>query len=496
MKQDQVSSSMELNHLLQMFLRGLRRFWLYGLLLTLLLAGLMGYRAWRSYVPSYTASATFTVYSTSALQSTSQTYNTATAEQMAKTFPQILTSGVLSQIIREDLGVSSLPSITAKAVDETNFLDLNVTGRDPQLCYDVLQSVIKNYPQVAELVVGPTVLELVDESGVPTQPTNVRSWDGAAKRGALIGAVLSIAAMMAYGYVKATVMDRSDMESGSNAKYLGGLPQLTQKRRSRATERSITILDSDSRSYREAFRLVTVRVEKYLRTHGNQTMLVTSAIPGEGKTTVAFNLAISLTQHNRKVILVDCDLRNPSVYKMTDQEPCAGLGDYLREKVKLREVAGRLIHKAEQEDMPDVLYAGAAGKTSPELLGSSRFADLMSMLRQNYDIVILDTPPCSMLADVSELAEQVDCALLVVRQNFASKTSVLGSLMTLSEYDIPVAGYVLNAFTGGIGSGYGYSYGYGYGYGYGKHYGKNYGRGYGSRYGEYGDYGSKEEKET
>ena len=433
MKQDQVSSALEMNHLLQMFIRGFHRLWLYGLILTLVLAGYLGLRSWRSYVPSYTAYATFTVYSTSALQSTSQTYNTATAEQMAKTFPHILTSGVLSQIIREDLGVSSLPSITAQAVDETNFLDLNVTGRDPQLCYDVLQSVIKNYPQVSELVVGPTVLELVDESGVPAEPTNVRSWTGAAKKGAMIGIVVSIAAMLAYGYVKATVMDRSDMESGSNAKYLGGLPQLTQKRRTNTKERPITLLDTDSRSYREAFRLVTVRMEKYLRTHGKQTMLVTSAIPGEGKTTVAFNLAISLTQHGQHVIIVDCDLRNPSVYHMTGQETCPGLGDFLREKVKLRDVPKRLIHKSEQEGMPDILYAGGAGKTSPELLGSARFGELMDSLRSLYDIIILDTPPCSMLSDVSELSEQVDCALLVVRQNFASKTSVLGSLLTLSE---------------------------------------------------------------
>ena len=495
MKQEQSSSAMEMNQLLQMFLRGFRRLWLYGLILTLALAGYLGLRAWRSYVPSYTASATFTVYSTSALQSASQTYNTATAEQMAKTFPSILTSGVLSRIIQEDLGVSSLPSITASAMDETNFLDLNVTGRDPQLCYDVLQSVIKNYPQVAELVVGPTVLELVDESGVPEQPTNARSWTGAAKKGAIIGIALSIAAMLAYGYVKATVMDRTDMESGSNASYLGGLPQLTQKRRSTVKDRPITLLDTDSRSYREAFRLVTVRVEKYLRSHGNRSMLVTSAIPGEGKTTVAFNLAISLTQHSRHVIIVDCDLRNPSVYRMTGQEVCPGLGDYLREKVKLRDVSRRLIHKAEKEGMPDILYAGAAGKTSPELLGSARFGELMLRLRSEYDIVILDTPPCSMLSDVSELSEQVDCALLVVRQNFASKTSVLGSLMTLSEYEIPVAGYVLNVFSGGIGSGYGYSYGRGYAYGskYGKGYG--YGKSYGSRYGEYGDYGAKEREE-
>ena len=491
MNQDQMTSAFDLNHLMQMFFRGFRRLWLYGLILTFLLGSYMGIRAWRSYVPTYTATATFTVYSTSALQSTSQSYNTATAEQMAKTFPSILTSGVLGQIIQEDLGISALPAITAESVGESNFLDLKVTGRDPQMCYDVLQSVIKNYPKVAELVVGPTELELVDESGVPTEPINSRSWTHSAERGVLIGLVLSLAAMMGYGYVKATIMDRTDMESGSNAKYLGGLPQLVEKRRSYVREKAITLLDTDSRSYREAFRLVTVRMEKYLRTHGRQSVLVTSAIPGEGKTTVAFNLAISLKQHGQSVIIVDCDLRNPSVYNMTGQEVCPGLGDYLRKKVKLRDVTQRIVHTSDKEGMPDIIYAGAAGKTSPELLGSERFGELMDLLRGRYDMIILDTPPCSMLSDVSELSGQADCAMLVVRQNFASKSSVLGSLLSLNEYDIPVAGYVLNAFSGGIGSGYGYGYG-SYGYGYGKSYGKGYGKSYGTRYGEYGNYGSSE----
>ena len=170
-------------------------------------------------------------------------------------------------------------------------------------------------------------------------------------------------------------------------------------------------------------------------------MLFRSAIPGEGKTTVSFNLAISLTKHGKRVIIVDCDLRNPSLYGMTGQEVCAGLGDYLHRNMKLEEALKTIVHPAAREDMPDVVYAGEAGKTSPELLGSRRFAALIGALREKYDVILLDTPPCSMLSDVSELSTQADCALLVVRQNFASKSSVLGSIMTLNEFEIPVAGY-------------------------------------------------------
>ena len=482
-------TQIDLAHLIAAFRRGFRRLWLPALLVIVLLAGTMGFRSWRSYRPVYTASATFAVYVGSELQSSTPTYNAAAAEQMSKTFPFILTSGVLSEVIKADLNLPALPAIQASAVEGANLFELRVSGSDPQQCYDVLQSVIENSPSVAEFVVGPTTLSIVDESGVPTKPANGRLWRSSAERGALIGLVLSVAAMFLYGWAKATIMGREDMETSSNARYLGVLPRVTFKRRS-GDAPVISVRSDGNRSYREAFRTVMVRLKQSLKSHHYKALVVTSAIPGEGKTTVAFNLALSLTEKDKRVILVDCDLRNPSVYQMTGQEPCAGLGECLRGEIDLKKDIRSVIHKVEGEDSLEILYAGEGGSTAPELLGSEIFAALMMELRKTYDYVVLDTPPCSLLSDVSELQGVADCAVLVVRQNFSSKNSVLGTLTMLSEYEIPVAGYIINAFNGRISGGHGYGYGYGYGHGYG------YGYGYGKKYDQYGAYGERSEKDT
>ena len=335
MNQESITSStrFDVGHIIAAARRGLRRLWVYCLIGTILLAAVMGFRSWRSYVPSYTARATFTVYVGTSLQSTTPTYNAAAAQQLANTFPYILTSGVLSEVVRADLNVQALPAIRASVVEDANLFELSVTGSDPQLCYDVLQSVIENYPQVAEFVIGPTVLTVVDESGVPTEPTNSRAWRSSAKRGALIGLALSVLAIFGYGFAKATVMGREDMEESSNARYLGALPRVAFKRRSGDAPPVITVLEGGDRSFRESFRLILVRVQQHLKTHHRKVMLVTSAIPGEGKTTVSFNLAISLVKHGKSVIIVDCDLRNPSLYGMTGQAVCTGLGDYLRREL-------------------------------------------------------------------------------------------------------------------------------------------------------------------
>ena len=158
--------------LLGTFMRGLRRLWWLVLTLTILVGAGMGAASWMSYSPLYTASATFTVYVKNESQASVTAYNYAAAQQMAKTFPYILTSGVLSDLVREDVGAAALPSISVNTVEDANMIVLSVTGRDPQNCYDVLQSVIKNYPQVAEYVVGPTEMVIVDETGVPAEPVN------------------------------------------------------------------------------------------------------------------------------------------------------------------------------------------------------------------------------------------------------------------------------------------------------------------------------------
>ena len=489
-----VVSKFDLAHLFAAFRRGLKRLWLPSILLIVLLSGIMGFRAWRSYRPVYTASATFTVYVGSSLQSTTPTYNAAAAQQLANTFPYILTSGVLSEVVKSDLQLQALPAINASAVTDANLFELSVTGGDPQLCYDVLQSVIKNYPSVAEFVIGPTVLNIVDETGVPSKPNNSRNWRAPAERGAMIGVVISLAAIFLYGMAKATVLGREDMEERSNARYLGALPCVNFKRRS-GDAPVITVLEGGDRTFREAFRLIVMRVRQHLKNHRRKVVLVTSAIPGEGKTTVSFNLALSLTEQGNRVILVDCDLRNPSVYRMTGHDECEGLGEYLCGDLPLGRL-GDAIHSVEGTERIKILYAGKPGAASPELLSGEDFAKLISLLREVYDYVVLDTPPCSLLSDVSELQGVADCAILVVRQNFASKSSVLNTLMMLDEYEIPVAGYIMNVFEGRIGSGQGYGYGSGYGYGYGSGYGYGYGSGYGKEYGKYGSYGSEEKSKT
>ena len=154
----------DLYGLLREFFRMLGRTWIWVLILAVLGGGLFYVRDYRAWSPVYTASATFTVNLNNGIGTSggSSYYENTTAEQMAKTFPYILTSGVLMRRVAADMGTQSLSgSVNASVEEDTNLFTLTVRDSDPQRAYDTLNAVIRCYPEVAESIVGRTSLEML-----------------------------------------------------------------------------------------------------------------------------------------------------------------------------------------------------------------------------------------------------------------------------------------------------------------------------------------------
>lgn len=291
-------------------------------------------------------------------------------------------------------------------------------------------------------------------------------------RGAVIGALLSLLLLYLSGRARVTVMSRDDLQQVTSARYLGALPAVRVKKRSRTTSAALSEAMAHSSAYCEAMRIVSMRIDKAMQRHDYRTMLVSSAAPGEGKTTFVCQLADALTRQGRRVLVIDCDLRNPSVHKVFGRPLQAGLAEYLAGSG----MAGQIV-TALGKGKPDVVFAGRRTGTQTEQLGGDAFRTLLDALRARYDVILLDTPPCAIMTDALETGEAADCALLVVRQDAASRVSVINSLAALDSFGVPVLGYALNVCTGRSAGRYGYDgYSYGYGYGYGRDRGYGYGQ--------------------
>ena len=177
------------------------------------------------------------------------------------------------------------------------------------------------------------------------------------------------------------------------------------------------------------------------------------------------NLAIALANKGKRVLLIDCDLRNPSVAKalQVSDNGTNNLLEYLQGNVNARDI----LIPTEFSNLT-VVCAGPGEKSdAAELLSQERTARLIQAARNTYDYVLLDTPPCFLLADAAELAGMADCALMVIRQDLATRDQIWDGVQRLTDEDLPLIGSAFNGIRKTLSADYGYGYGYGYGYCYG-----------------------------
>ena len=486
---------LDLMTLLVDFYRGFRKFWWLAALLVAVGSALTLFQSVRVYQPQYRAEASFTIATriTTSYGSDDYTsnYNYGIVTQMARTFPYILGSDILQQIIREDLGVSALNgSISARGLEDTNIFILSVTGPDPVDAHSILLSAIENYPRVAEFIIGDTQLNMLAEPGVSELPVNRFSYPRTLLRGALIGLAAGLALLALYALLRRTIRKADDIQTSLNQKSLGVLPHVVFKRRSGQKTQPVNILSKRvTPAFKESIRGLRSRVIKAMQEQGAKTLMVTSTLPGEGKSTVALNLALSMAQKGARVALVDADLRHQDIHALLGlKEPPVTLSQVMRGEAFPEQARFELFIKGFH-----FVPCGENREQSVETLRSPAFLQALEALKADMDYVVIDTPPCGMLSDASALAGVSDCLLYVIRQDTAHVSRVIDGLQSLSYTGINMLGCVLNDASAGF-TGYGYGYGYGYGgryaYGYGSRY--SYGR-YGT-YGEEGDQGAGGEK--
>ncbi|MGG7214934.1 CpsD/CapB family tyrosine-protein kinase [Clostridium nigeriense] len=169
-----------------------------------------------------------------------------------------------------------------------------------------------------------------------------------------------------------------------------------------------------------------------------KVIVVTSSEQGEGKTTTAGNLALCMAQGDKKVILIDCDLRKPSLHKEFRISNLVGLSDVIVGKADLTKAA----HKYNKNLV--VLPSGKIPPNPSEMLSSKTMGKLLETLKESFDYIILDTPPVQAVTDSQILSTKADGTILVVRSEKTKKDSVENALNLLKKVNANIIGTVLN----------------------------------------------------
>jgi capsular exopolysaccharide synthesis family protein len=425
------------------YARFLRRWW-WLLAVGLLLGGASSYVASHLLTPIYRASATVLVNQTQ-VPGTIAYNDILTSERLTKTYRELIKKRPVLDTVIDELALPFGPEelagmIDVEVVGDTQLLRVSAESSDPEqarLIADAAASafIVENARNQFSRPGSVSVVEAATTPGSPVRPSVLLN----TILGALAGLILAGGLAALLEYLDDTVKSPEEVEAAAGLTTLGGVARF---RRPRSLEGGL-IATRQRHPVAEAYRMLRTNVQFSTLDRPAQTLLVTSANPGEGKTTTVANLALVMAQTGKRVIAVDSDLRRPTLHRFFGVENGTGLTTLLLSGEP--ELDGCL--KPTAFDNLWVLPSGPQPPNPSELLGSRRMESVLQSLKQSADIIVMDSPPALAVADASILASRVDGTLLVVDSGRTRAGSLQRAKETLGRAKTNLLGAVLNKLT-------------------------------------------------
>jgi capsular exopolysaccharide synthesis family protein len=388
--------------------------------------------------------------------------NQLTAAQLSSqflgTYARIATSRSVATKVVEALQLPDSPGaiqgrLSASLEPSTYIIDISAVDGDPARARSLADTAaVALAERVAELEKGKQapiqaqVLDRADLPGVPISPKPRQDL----LLGIVLGLVGGIAVLSAMEALDRTLKTPAQGETSFGAPLLALVP----KRRSRSSGLVVSGRDADVES--EPYRALRTAVQFTDPDVSMRTILVTSASPGDGKTTTTANLALALAAAGERVVVVDADLRRASLANVFGIEGAVGLSSLVLRTVELDDTL------QEWTERVTVLPSGRPLPPNPsELLGSRFMSHLLEELAARFDVVLIDTPPILPVTDAVALSTQVDGVLVVARHGKTQRGQAAEARRRLEAVGAHVIGFVLNAVPARESAGYYADYRYG-----------------------------------
>lgn len=367
-----------------------------------------------------------------------------------------------ASVDRERTLTEKVRVLTGRVLDfRRRSIQYNILQREVDTNRQLYDALLQRYKEIGVAGgVGVNNISVVDGAEVPNRPSSPRllfNMALALLTGLLVGAGLALLIEQ----IDEGITDPIDIERLLHLPLIGVTPKVT--------DAAPLVALSDPKAFlTEAYATIIASLG-FSTSHGvPKTLAVTSARPAEGKSSTSYALARGLARNKRRVLLIDADMRSPSINYLLDMPLGLGLSNYLAGSDNIED----LIHPTDVEHMA-VLTAGPQPPSTPELLSGDRLRQLLALLSSRYDHVVLDLPPVMGLADAPLIASQVEGTLVVVAAHSTHKNVARLAIDRLRSSHSRIVGVVLSMFDAKQASyGYGYGYGYGQGYGYGDRHDK------------------------
>ncbi|HWL48176.1 MAG TPA: polysaccharide biosynthesis tyrosine autokinase [Sphingomonadaceae bacterium] len=331
-------------------------------------------------------------------------------------------------------------------------IQYNIYQRDVDTNRQLYDGLLQRYKEIGVAGgVGTNNISIVDSAITPEKPSRPRVLINLAIALAL-GAILGVGLALALEQIDETITDPEDIERSLRVALLGAVPKSGDRL-------PIEALADRKSPIVEAYLALQTNLE-FATDHGvPRSISVTSTRPGEGKSTSAYAIALSLARAKKKVVLVDADMRSPSVHHQLGLANEQGLSNLLAGSDDIDAVIRQV-----GEMMPAVMTSGPLPPNAAELLTGPRLDLVLKALAEHFDHIVVDSPPVMGLADAPLIASRVEGTVFVVEAHGIRRRLVRMALDRLNDAHAHVLGAILTKFDARKAHfGYGYEYGYGYG---------------------------------
>lgn len=328
-------------------------------------------------------------------------------------------------------------------------IQYNIFQREVDTNRQLYDGLLQRYKEIGVAGVGTNNISVVDPAQPPEQPSSPKLLLNIALA-MLAGLGLAAAYVFIVEQIDQTIKDPSDLKSKLGIAPLGSIPDLEKE------DILVSLGDKKSVAW-EAYLSIRTSLA-FLTDHGvPRSFLLTSTRPNEGKSTSAFALASVLASTNKRILLIDGDMRNPSLHHMLGKKNTNGLSNYLTGEDDL----SKLIHQESAYGF-DAMSAGPIPPNAAELLSNSRMRELVAKLTETYDTVIIDAPPVLGLADIPLLADSVEGVIYTIEAGGVKLRGIQSAIQRVRSSHAHIFGGIVTKVQSQH-SGYGYAYQYSYG---------------------------------
>ena len=351
--------------------------------------------------------------------------------------------------------------ISAASVEETEIFEVVVTSTDPQEAEKLASAIAYILPKRISSIIEGTSAKVVDAAVVPSKPSSP-SYTMNTVLGFALGLVMSVGIIVLRELFDVTIRNEEDITHLSKHPILAAVPDMmavskggyyayekTAKNRKKQTadsknKKPVTVGRDINFAASEAYKLLRTKLQySFADENSCRVLSVSSALTGEGKSLTSVNLAYTLSELGARVLLIDCDMRRPSLPAKLPIAKKPGLSGYLSGQISV----DNLIQNCGLQGEECAFHVIAAGQIPPnpvELLSSVRMIKLLNLLRSAYDYIVLDLPPIGEVSDALAIVKETDGVLLVVRQDYCNRIALRSAIRQFEFVGSRILGIAYN----------------------------------------------------